>query len=87
MEVFTVIDDALAIIRKKSGTYSQVKLYNRIGKVYCGIGSGFIEIRQKSYQDEWATSDPNTVVVDFELPSWHTVNELGQTRLRFGAHK
>lgn len=49
MELFHIIDDAVAIIKTKGGVYRQVKVYRRADAVYVSFGSGFIKLM--SYTD------------------------------------
>lgn len=52
--LFTIIEDAQAIVRSKDGGYSQVDLYQRGGRVYVKLGSKFYYLR-----DQGGTSNPS----------------------------
>lgn len=68
MDMFHVIEEATAIIRKPRGIYSQVKMYRRGDRLFVGYGSGYLRITAK-FGDSWGTSHPDIKVVDFECPS------------------
>jgi len=53
MELFTIIDDAFAIMHG-NGVYKQAKLYRRGKRIYAAHGAGFIGLRT-----DGATSIPN----------------------------
>ena len=42
-DLFHVIDDAHTVLRRK-GVFRQAKLYRRAGKVYAGLGAGFVRL-------------------------------------------
>lgn len=62
MELFTLIDDGVAIIRKPPGVFVQAKLYHRGGKVFVGAAGGFVRITDKF--DTYGTSHPNIKVLE-----------------------
>lgn len=66
MELFTLIEDGQAIIRKPKGVHKQVKLYQRDGKVYIGEAGGFIQVRRKWGDEPFGTSHPDIKVIDLE---------------------
>ena len=66
MELFTQIEDGVAIIRKPKGIHKQVKLYHRDGKVYFGDAGGFIQVRRKWGNDPYGTGHPNISVIELE---------------------
>lgn len=66
MELFTLIEDGSAIIRKPKGIFKQVKLYHRSGNVYIGEAGGFIQVRRKWGDEPFSTSHPDIKVIDLE---------------------
>jgi hypothetical protein len=54
MSLFSVIDDAQAIIRSKAGVYKQVKLYERDNVIYAATGGGYVRLLRDN-----RTSNPN----------------------------
>lgn len=65
MNLFHVIEDAYAIVRKPKGVYAQSKLYHRGDMIFLAYGSGFVRIGQK-FGESWGTSHPDIKVIDFE---------------------
>ena len=63
MQLFSIIEDAEAIVRLKNGVFKQVKLYHRAEKVYIGICGGYVRMDQ-AWGDGWPTSNPNVRVID-----------------------
>lgn len=61
MDLFTIIDDATAIIRQANGVYKQAKVYHRGSRVFVGHSGGFIRVTAK-FGDAWGTSNPNVKV-------------------------
>lgn len=61
MQLFTIIDDATAIIRQANGVYKQAKVYHRDGRVFVGHAGGFIRVTAK-FHEAWGTSNPNVKV-------------------------
>lgn len=76
MELFTVIEEAQAIIRTKGGVFKQTKLYHRTGKVYIGVGNGFIRVCNK-FGETWGTTNPAVTVIDMphDVPGLFIVKE------------
>lgn len=66
MELFTLVEDGSAIIRKPKGVHKQVKLYHRDGNVYVGEAGGFIRVRRKWGNDPYSTDHPDIKVIDLE---------------------
>jgi len=62
MELFTLIDDGVAIIRKPPGVFMQTKLYHRGGDVYINAAGGFVRICAKF--DTYGTTHPNIKVLE-----------------------
>ncbi len=92
MELFTLIEDAHAILRLPKGVQKQVKLYRRGLRVYVPHGGGYVEVRgtastsQPSTNGAHSTSHPDVNVLDFEMTErhqWHLEKDnAGQTCLR-----
>lgn len=76
MELFTVIEDAQAIIRTKGGVFKQTKMYHRMGKVYIGVAGGFIRVSHK-FGETWGTTNPAVTVIDMpqDVPGLFIVKE------------
>lgn len=85
MELFTVIDDAHAILRLPKGVQKQVKLYKRKGRVFVPHAGGYIEVRAKEYDDSHSTAHPDIKVLEFECDGHYYEKEIGQQRLRYRA--
>jgi len=67
IDLFHLIEDAFAIVRKPKGVYVQAKLYHRAGVVYVAYGSGFVRLGQK-FGESWGTSHPDIKVLDYGGP-------------------
>ncbi len=63
MELFTIIEDAAAIVRGNGGVFKQSKVYHRGGRVFVGHSGGFLRVTAR-FGDTWGTSNPNVKVVD-----------------------
>jgi hypothetical protein len=65
MNLFSVIDEGVAIIRCANGVFKQTKVYQRAGRVYVAHGGGFIRVTAK-FGETFGTSHPNVKVVELE---------------------
>lgn len=65
MELFTIIDDATAIVKQANGVYKQAKVYHRGGRVFVGHSGGFLRVTAK-FDRTWGTSNPNVKVEAIE---------------------
>jgi hypothetical protein len=65
MNLFSIIDDAKAIIRLPKGVEKQVDLFHRNGSVYVPHGGGFVRVTTK-FGDTHSTSHPSVKVVEFD---------------------
>jgi len=65
MNLFTVIDDAVAIVRLKNGVQKQTKMYSRGDRVFIPHGGGYLRITAK-FGDTFGTSHPDIKVEEFE---------------------
>jgi hypothetical protein len=85
MEVFSQLDESLAIIRVGKGIEKQVKLFLRGTALYVPYGGGYVEVRKKLDGLGWATAHPLVRLLEFE--GIKTVNEawLGYEILRYKA--
>lgn len=63
MERFHLVDDGAVILRLKGGTYRQVKMYRRGGRLYAGHGTGYVRLYEGG-----GTSCPNIAWIDAEVP-------------------
>lgn len=89
MQLFTKIDDGLAIVRLKGSLYKQLPIYHREGKVFIGISGGFLRITDKF--DTYGTANPDIKVVDIEgtglildekkAPTYGQENKQGNVKL------
>ena len=80
MDLFTVINDAHAILRLPKGIFKQVKLYRRGDRIYAPHGGGFIELRGRPIgpDREVITTHPDITVIDMEVPlAIYTERNLG----------
>ncbi len=80
MQVFTQIQDALALIRLPKGVYKQTPMYARGGKVYVPHSGGFIQVRS-AFNDRFATSHPDVQVVEFDAPGVRVTTAGGAPEL------
>jgi hypothetical protein len=69
-DFFHVIDDIQIVLRSR-GVYRQSKVYQRHGRLYAGLGSGFVVLLQSG-----GTSCPNV--------SWEANDELNQIMIAAG---
>lgn len=67
MDLFTIIEDGVAIIRAPKGVFKQAKVYQRGGRVFVGHSGGFIRVCAK-FGDTFGTSHPDIKVIDLEVP-------------------
>jgi len=65
MDLFTIIEDAQAIVRLPKGVHKQVKVYHRTGRIYVAHGGGFVCVTAK-FGDAHGTSHPDVKVVDID---------------------
>lgn len=65
MNTFSVIEDAIAIVKLPKGVQKQTKMYHRNGALYVPHGGGYIQVRGK-FDGEWLTSHPDVRVSEFE---------------------
>lgn len=82
MEVFSQIDDALAIVKYPRGILKQVKMYRRKDRVYVPHSGGFIEVRN-NWDGAFTTSHPDVKVVEYDARGTHLVKEMGSDHLRW----
>lgn len=63
MQLFSIIEDAFAIVRGKNGVFKQVKIYGRGDRVYVGAAGGFVRVVAK-FGESWGTSHPDIKVME-----------------------
>lgn len=63
--MFTVIEGAVAILRKPKGVYVQANLYAYKGKTWVKAAGGFLRISPTPFGGDYTTSHPDYKVVDF----------------------
>jgi hypothetical protein len=63
MDLFTVIDDATAIVRMPKGVLKQTKVYSRGERVFVPHSGGFIRLTAP-FGDTFGTSHPDIKVVE-----------------------
>jgi hypothetical protein len=83
MQVFSVVEDALAIVRLPKGVYKQVKVYTRNTRLFVPHGGGFIQIRTRWQSEEYATSHPDVKVVELDCPGVEHTKQLGAQEPRY----
>ena len=71
-DLFHIVDDAHLVLRRR-GVFRQCKLYRRSGKVYAGVGSGFVLLMAHG-----GTTQPDTLW-EGTLPRPATESRLGPT--------
>ncbi len=68
MQLFTQIDNAMAIVRYPKGVLKQVKLYHRGDRVYIPHGGGFVEVwRFEGAGTCYTTTHPDIRLIDHNL--------------------
>lgn len=65
MDLFEVIEDAVAIVRYPKGVYKQTKVYRRGDRRYVSHSGGFLRITAK-FGSTWGTSHPDIKVEEVE---------------------
>lgn len=65
MEIFTVIEDAYAIVRFPKGVFKQTKIYSRKERLYVPHAGGFIRILGR-FGEAWPTSHPDIKVIEMD---------------------
>lgn len=83
MNVFTVIDDALALLRLPNGIYKEVKVYARQTRVYVPHGGGYVQVKGKYQSVEYSTSHPNVKVIELDVPGLEHVKHVGYDEPRY----
>lgn len=68
MELFSIVDDADAIIRLKRGVHKQVKVYHRAGTLYIPHGGGYVRIVPLQWDEAFGTGHPDVKVLEIEGP-------------------
>jgi hypothetical protein len=79
MQLFHLVEDAVAIVRMPKGIFRQAKMYHRGDRLFVGYGAGFLRITAK-FGDSWGTSHPEIRVMEFECP-----NATGASEPRYEA--
>lgn len=68
MELFSVVDEADAIIRLPKGVHKQTKVYHRGGKLYIPHSGGYVRIVPTKWDETYSTGHPDIKVVEIEGP-------------------
>lgn len=68
MDLFNVIDEAVAIVRLPKGVHKQVKVYQRGGKLFIPHCGGFVRIVPNRFEDTYSTGYNGLRVIDIEGP-------------------
>lgn len=76
MDYFTAIPDGQGIVLVK-GTYRQVAIYTRSGRVYARNGTGYVRLFAGG-----ATSHPNVRWLELDAPDGQTVENGGYVEYR-----
>jgi hypothetical protein len=82
IDLFHVVEDATVILRNKKGVYRQAKVYHRGGRLYAGLGSGFVRLMQRGTSNpdvswEDLSEDGGFIVYDrVHGPVWRTVKGI-----------
>lgn len=66
MELFTIIEDAVAIVRLPKGILKQTKVYHRGKRIFVPHGAGFIRVTARFGSDPYGTSHPDIKVLELE---------------------
>ena len=83
MYLFSLVIDAVGIVRYPKGVHKQVKLYRRDNRVYLPHSGGYIEVRYKEPDGSFNTSHPDIKLLEYESPiTISTEKHLGQQRMR-----
>lgn len=65
MELFTVIEDGVAILRGAKGVFKQTKVYHRGERIFVPHGGGFIRVCA-NFGGTFGTSHPDIKVMELE---------------------
>lgn len=65
MDLFTQVEDGVAILRAPNGVFKQTKIFTRGGRVYVPHGGGFIRVCA-AFNGMHTTSHPSVKVVEME---------------------
>lgn len=65
MNLFVLIEDAVAIVRYPKGIMKQTKMYQRGESVYIPHGGGFVRLVHQ-FDEKFTTSHPDLSVIEFE---------------------
>ena len=63
--MFTILDGAIAVLRKPKGVYVQANLYSYGGHIWVKAAGGFLRIVAHKFGDAWSTTHLDYKVVDF----------------------
>jgi len=66
MELFHIIEDAVAIVRSKQ-IWKQTKVYRRGSTLFIPHAGGYVRVCQK-FGDTWGTALPSMSVVEIDGP-------------------
>lgn len=67
MDLFTIVEDGIAIVRAPKGVFKQTKVYTRGGRVFVPHAGGFIRVCA-AFNGQHVTSHPDIRVVEIEAP-------------------
>jgi hypothetical protein len=68
VELFSLLEDGVAILRVKSGVYKQTKVYRRGQHIYVQASGGFVRVVPHRLGESFGTSHPDIKVLDLEAP-------------------
>lgn len=81
MDLFTQVEDGVAIVRAPNGVFKQTKVFTRAGRVYVPHAGGFIRVCA-AFNSMHTTSHPSIKVVEMEAPGLDTIK--GEPTIRAG---
>jgi hypothetical protein len=67
LELFTIVDDAEAIIRQ-GVIFKQTKVYHRKGQLFVPHSGGYVRIVPQLFDSSFGTGHPSIKVVEIEGP-------------------
>lgn len=67
IDTFTLIDDAIAIVKHPRGVFKQTAMYRRGDRVYVPHAGGFIQLLS-AFDGRHSTSHPDIKIEAFDAP-------------------
>lgn len=65
MDLFTLVEDGVAVLRAPNGVFKQTKVFTRGGRVFVPYSGGFIRVCA-AFNSQHTTTHPSVKVVEIE---------------------